>query len=151
MQTVLHDVPDFEDRRRLLESLKNRLEALLTPKLMSAFHTRSVGTLSECRCMCVCVCIWVGGKCVCTGVCTGVILWGVSMCCVLAYMLSNHHAGLSVLSHLHTDEVKQLAAMFSNMARCSQVQSYYIGNYKVSRPLLPLVPHSFIMSLPLLE
>lgn len=40
--TVLHDVPDFEDRRRLLESLKNRLEALLTPKLMSAFYTRSV-------------------------------------------------------------------------------------------------------------
>lgn len=40
--TVLHDVADFEDRRRSLESLKNRLEALLTPKLMTAFYTRSV-------------------------------------------------------------------------------------------------------------
>ncbi|KAL5483724.1 hypothetical protein EMCRGX_G020132 [Ephydatia muelleri] len=91
--TVLHDVPDFEDRKRLLESLKNRLEALLTPKLMSAFYTRSV------------------------------------------------------------DEVKRLAIMFCNMGRSSQLQSYYIANYKgeighlwfhdTTMPFLPSLSHFY--------
>ena len=84
-------MPDFEDRRRLLESLKNRLEALLTPKLMSAFYTRSVGTLATsdvccsdgwgacvsllvhtlCMCECMCeVCVYVSAcVCVCECMC----------------------------------------------------------------------------------
>ena len=56
-------MPDYEDRKRLLESLKNRLEALVTPKLMSAFSTRSVGRFyvnggvcDVCEWLCVCVC-----------------------------------------------------------------------------------------------
>ncbi|XP_019849814.1 PREDICTED: conserved oligomeric Golgi complex subunit 7-like [Amphimedon queenslandica] len=38
---VLHDVPDYEDRRKLLESLKNRLEALLSPKLITSFNNHN--------------------------------------------------------------------------------------------------------------
>lgn len=41
-QDVLHDVPDFEERKRLLSELKNRLEALLSPRLISAFQTHSL-------------------------------------------------------------------------------------------------------------
>ena len=42
-QNVLHDVPDYEERRRLLETLKNRLEALLSPKLTAAFNNHLTG------------------------------------------------------------------------------------------------------------
>jgi len=35
---VLEDVPDFAERKRLLESLKNKLEALLSTKLVTAFN-----------------------------------------------------------------------------------------------------------------
>ena len=42
LQDVLHDVPDFEERKRLLSELKNRLEALLSPRLISAFQTHSL-------------------------------------------------------------------------------------------------------------
>ena len=42
-QNVLHDVPDFEERKKLLESLKNRLEALLSPRLMAAFNGHTLG------------------------------------------------------------------------------------------------------------
>lgn len=41
---VLHDVADFEDRRQFLESLKDRLEALVAPKLIAAFNSHSSGT-----------------------------------------------------------------------------------------------------------
>jgi len=41
--TVLQDVPDYAQRRRLLEGLKNRLEALLSPKIVSAFNNHSLG------------------------------------------------------------------------------------------------------------
>ena len=42
MQDVLHDVPDFEKRKQLLSELKNRLEALLSPRLISSFQTHSL-------------------------------------------------------------------------------------------------------------
>lgn len=42
LQIVLHDVPDYEERRRLLESLKDRLEALLSPRLVTAFSSHSL-------------------------------------------------------------------------------------------------------------
>ena len=41
-QEVLHDVPDFEERKKLLSELKNRLEALVSPQLISSFQTRSL-------------------------------------------------------------------------------------------------------------
>ena len=31
-------MPDYDDRKKLLESLKNRLEALLSPKLITSFN-----------------------------------------------------------------------------------------------------------------
>ena len=40
---------DFEDRRQFLESLKDRLEALVAPKLIAAFNSHSSG-----KCVCVC-------------------------------------------------------------------------------------------------
>ena len=43
LQNVLHDVPDYEERKRLLESLKNRLEALLSPRLVAAFTAHNLG------------------------------------------------------------------------------------------------------------
>lgn len=42
---VLHDVPDYSERQKLLEGLKNKLEALLGPKLVSAFNSHSLGTV----------------------------------------------------------------------------------------------------------
>ena len=38
-------MPDYDDRKKLLESLKNRLEALLSPKLITSFneHNTSEG------------------------------------------------------------------------------------------------------------
>lgn len=42
-QNVLHDVPDYEERKKLLESLKNRLEALLSPRLVAAFNSHNLG------------------------------------------------------------------------------------------------------------
>lgn len=41
-QNVLHDVPDYEERKRFLESLKNRLEALVSPRLVKAFNSHSL-------------------------------------------------------------------------------------------------------------
>ena len=40
---MLQDVPDYAERRRLLEGLKNRLEALLSPKIVAAFNNHSLG------------------------------------------------------------------------------------------------------------
>ena len=45
LQNVLHDVPDYEDRKKILESLKNRLEALLVPKLTAAFNEHCTSML----------------------------------------------------------------------------------------------------------
>ena len=42
-KVVLHDVPDYNERHKLLEGLKNKLEALLSPKLVSAFNSHSLG------------------------------------------------------------------------------------------------------------
>ncbi|CAH1780014.1 unnamed protein product [Owenia fusiformis] len=39
---MLVDVPDYEDRCNHLESLKNRLEAMLSPQLVAAFNTQSL-------------------------------------------------------------------------------------------------------------
>ncbi|XP_065068416.1 conserved oligomeric Golgi complex subunit 7-like [Rhopilema esculentum] len=39
---VLQDVPDFAERKRFLESLKNRLEALLSTKLVASFNGHSI-------------------------------------------------------------------------------------------------------------
>ena len=43
VQTVLQDVPDYAERRRLLEGLKNKLEALLSPKIVAAFNSHLLG------------------------------------------------------------------------------------------------------------
>lgn len=45
--TVLQDVPDYSQRRRLLEGLKNRLEALLSPKIVAAFNNHSLDDTKE--------------------------------------------------------------------------------------------------------
>ena len=42
---MLQDVPDYTQRRRLLEGLKNRLEALLSPKIVAAFNNHSLGNI----------------------------------------------------------------------------------------------------------
>lgn len=47
-QDVLHDVPDFEERKKLLSELKNRLEALLSPQLISAFQSHSLSEAQRC-------------------------------------------------------------------------------------------------------
>lgn len=43
LKSVLQDVPDYAQRRRRLEGLKNRLEALLSPKIVAAFNNHSLG------------------------------------------------------------------------------------------------------------
>lgn len=40
---ILTDVPDYADRVNRLETLKNRLEALISPTVIAAFNTRDVG------------------------------------------------------------------------------------------------------------
>jgi hypothetical protein len=40
---ILTDVPDYADRVNRLETLKNRLEALMSPTVIAAFNTRDVG------------------------------------------------------------------------------------------------------------
>ncbi|XP_058958542.2 conserved oligomeric Golgi complex subunit 7-like [Pocillopora verrucosa] len=45
--TVLQDVPDYAQRRRRLEGLKNRLEALLSPKIVAAFNNHSLDDTKE--------------------------------------------------------------------------------------------------------
>ena len=47
---VLHDVADYNIRKRKVELLKDRLEALVSPKLIAAFNSHSLG-------LCVCVCV----------------------------------------------------------------------------------------------
>lgn len=42
-QQILTDVPDYVERCHYLESLKNRLEALLSPHVVAAFSTQSLG------------------------------------------------------------------------------------------------------------
>ena len=41
--TILANVPDYEDRKLQLEGLKNRLEAMTSPKLVQAFTSGSIG------------------------------------------------------------------------------------------------------------
>ena len=43
LQIVLHDVADFNHRKRKVESLKDKLEALVSPKLISAFNSHLLG------------------------------------------------------------------------------------------------------------
>lgn len=40
---ILTDVPDYADRVNRLETLKNRLEALMSPTVVAAFNTQDVG------------------------------------------------------------------------------------------------------------
>lgn len=40
---ILTDVPDYADRVNRLETLKNRLEALMSPTVIATFNTRDVG------------------------------------------------------------------------------------------------------------
>ena len=40
---ILANVPDYEDRKLQLEGLKNRLEAMASPRLVQAFTSSSVG------------------------------------------------------------------------------------------------------------
>lgn len=40
---ILANVPDYEDRKLQLEGLKNRLEAMTSPKLVQAFTSGSIG------------------------------------------------------------------------------------------------------------
>jgi len=43
VQQILTDVPDYVERCHYLESLKNRLEALLSPHVVAAFSSQSLG------------------------------------------------------------------------------------------------------------
>ena len=40
---MLHDVPDFDERRRFLEGLKDKFEAILSPRLVAVFDTHATG------------------------------------------------------------------------------------------------------------
>ncbi|XP_065828857.1 conserved oligomeric Golgi complex subunit 7-like [Oscarella lobularis] len=40
--TVLHDVPDYANRHQKLESLKNKLESKLSPRLVAAFNSHNL-------------------------------------------------------------------------------------------------------------
>ena len=40
---ILVNVPDYEDRKLQLEGLKNRLEAMASPRLVQAFTSSSIG------------------------------------------------------------------------------------------------------------
>ena len=70
---MLHDVPDFEERHQFLESLKNKFEASLSPRLVAAFDDHATGKCGcgqcDCRCgQCVCRCghrMFVGMTTVC--------------------------------------------------------------------------------------
>ena len=43
LQQVLVDVPDYSERCQYLETLKNRLEATLSPQIVAAFSSQSLG------------------------------------------------------------------------------------------------------------
>jgi len=43
LQHILTDVPDYAERCSYLESLKNRLEAMLSPHIVAAFSAQSLG------------------------------------------------------------------------------------------------------------
>ena len=43
LKQVLVDVPDYSERCQYLEMLKNRLEATLSPQIVGAFNTQSLG------------------------------------------------------------------------------------------------------------
>ena len=40
---MLTDVPDYTERCQFLETLKNRLEATLSPQVVAAFSSQSLG------------------------------------------------------------------------------------------------------------
>ena len=42
-QQMLTDVPDYVERCQFLETLKNRLEAMLSPQVVAAFSSQSLG------------------------------------------------------------------------------------------------------------
>ena len=42
-QQILVDTPDYADKCQHLEKLKNRLEALISPQLIAAFNSQSLG------------------------------------------------------------------------------------------------------------
>ena len=99
LQQVLHDVADYEDRRHYLETLKDRLEALVAPKLIAAINGHSSGLYVIVVCMyvqeslvfsavCVCVCV---RACVCVCVCMYVYIHACTYvhvhACVCMYVL----------------------------------------------------------------
>lgn len=47
LQMILTDVPDYAERCQYLETLKNRLEALLSPQVVAAFSSHSLGILNS--------------------------------------------------------------------------------------------------------
>jgi hypothetical protein len=47
VQQILKDLPDYTERSRYLEVLKNRLEALVAPKVIVALSSRSLGNVSN--------------------------------------------------------------------------------------------------------
>lgn len=42
---ILTDVPDYADRVKRLETLKNRLEALMSPSVVDVFNKQDVGRI----------------------------------------------------------------------------------------------------------
>ena len=45
MQEVLRDVPDFNERAKVLQNHKNKLEALLSPTLVQIFNKHDLGKI----------------------------------------------------------------------------------------------------------
>lgn len=43
--SMLVNVPDYEDKKLQLEGLKNRLEAMASPKLVQAFSSGNLGII----------------------------------------------------------------------------------------------------------
>ena len=87
LQQVLHDVADYQERRYYLETLKDRLEALVAPKLIAAINGHASGV-----CVCVCVCVHARTHacmrmCVCVRACVRVCVCACVHACVCLYVV----------------------------------------------------------------
>ena len=47
LQEMLTDVPDYTERCQFLETLKNRLEAVVSPQVVAAFSAQSLGERTQ--------------------------------------------------------------------------------------------------------
>lgn len=100
-------MPDYDDRKKLLESLKNRLEALLSPKLITSFneHNTSEGGRED-----------------------GLLFCNLHVMDKL--MISSFYFSVSLSLSLSVD-AQRLVKVFTGMEREGRVKEYYIQCHKV--------------------